>query len=46
MTISEIISKLRAISTTTESARWSEYENKIDVNMSTIYTKLIKDAAR
>lgn len=46
MTISEIISKLHIINTITESARWSDYENKIDVNMSTIYTKLIKDAAR
>ena len=46
MTISEIINKLHVISTTTESARWSDYEQKIAVNMSTIYTKLIKDAAR
>lgn len=46
MTISEIISKLHVINTITESARWSDYSNKIDVNMSTIYTKLIKDAAR
>lgn len=38
MTISEIISKLHIINTITESARWSDYENKIDVNMSTIYT--------
>lgn len=46
MTITEIISKLHVVGTITESARWSDYENKIDVNMSTIYTKLIKDAAR